>query len=131
MYKIEKRPSGFLLTFGGFIEKDEMNRWMEESRTQLTGTRAPFGVVIDMRTLAPLPADAQVTMVEGQKLYKDAGMERSAVILANPVTKAQFRRLAQQSGIYAWERYLDASSEPNWQAKAISWVKSGADPDLA
>jgi len=130
MYKIEKRPSGFLLTFGGFMERDEMNQWMSESRTQLAGARPPFGVVVDMRTLAPLPADAQAVMVEGQKLYKDAGMERSAVILANAVTRAQFRRLAQQSGIYAWERYLDASSEPNWPAKAVNWVKAGTDPDL-
>jgi hypothetical protein len=120
-----------MLTFGGFIQKEEMDNWLSESRKQLVGTLAPFGVVVDMRDLSPLPADAQAVMVSGQKLYKQAGMQRSAVILNNPITTAQFHRLAKESGIYAWERYLDASSEPRWREKAVNWTKSGIDPDLA
>jgi hypothetical protein len=129
MYKIEKRPYGFVLTFGEFMRKAEMDSWYSESRKQLAGTSGPFGIMVDMRTLKPLPEDAQGVMVQGQKLYKDAGMERSVVILNNAVTTAQFRRLAKESGISAWERYIDASSQPKWEEKAVNWIKSGTDPD--
>lgn len=129
MYKIERRPSGFLLTFSGFILADEMLQWRNESVEALALVNEPFGVIVDMRSLKPLPADAQAIMVEGQALYKNKGMQRSAVILTNPLTTAQFKRLAKESGIYAWERYLDASSMTNWSEVAVKWVRDGIDPD--
>lgn len=129
MYKIEKRPSGFLLTFGGFINKQEMGQWLEESKSTLMLAPPEFGVIIDMRTLHPLPLDAQEIMVAGQQIYMTKGMKRSAVILDNPTTTIQFKRLAQESGIYAFERYIDASVTPDWSKVAVDWVKSGIDPD--
>lgn len=129
MYKIEKRPSGFLLTFGGFINKQEMEQWLEESKSALMLAPPEFGVIIDMRTLNPLPLDAQEVMVAGQQMYKTKGMKRSAVVLNNPTTTIQFKRLAQESGIYAFERYIDASVTPDWSKVAVDWVKSGIDPD--
>jgi len=128
MYKIEKRPSGFLLTFG-VIEQDEMTRWRAESLDALKGAKAPFGVIIDMRTLQPLGPDAQGIMIEGQKAYMQAGMVRSCVILANAITTMQFKRLAKQSGIYAFERYIDADATPDWTKPAVDWVKDAIDPD--
>jgi hypothetical protein len=46
-------------------------------------------------------------------------MDRSVVILANSVTTMQFRRIAQETGIYQWERYIDASKVTNWEEIAI------------
>jgi len=129
VYKIEKRPSGFLLTFGGFIEKEEMERWHSESVDALHGAVPPFGVIIDMRALQPLRPEVQGVMVEGQKKYMTAGMQRSCVIVANAITAAQFKRLARESGIYAFERYLDAENTPDWTKPAVAWVKDGVDPD--
>jgi hypothetical protein len=129
VYKIEKRPSGFLLTFGGVITKDEMERWHAESQVALVGAVPPFGVIIDMRELQPLHPEVQGVMVEGQKKYMVAGMKRSCVVVANAITAAQFKRLAHASGIYAFERYLDAESTPDWSRTAVAWVKDGTDPD--
>lgn len=130
MYKIEKRNSGYILTFGDIISKLEMQKWVDESKTVLAAdTRTSFGVIIDMRTLQPLSADAQALMVEGQQLYKKAGMLRSAVILANSIVTKQFMGLAKESGIYATERYIDASSNPDAISTAISWVADSIDPD--
>jgi hypothetical protein len=128
MYSIEKRSSGFVLTFGGFIALPEMQQWLHESEHHLADAKPPFGVIVDMRKLAPLMPDAQATMIAGQKLYKQSGMQRSAVVLDNTVVTAQFRRLAKESGIDAFERYLDASSEPDWRQAAVNWVKLGIDP---
>jgi len=69
MYKIERKLFGYQLTFGGFIQKDEMEKWVAESKKALTGQKGNFGVFVDMRTLKPLPQDAQEAMKTGQKLY--------------------------------------------------------------
>lgn len=129
MFKIEKEDYGYKLTFGDFIKSEEMMAWAEESKKALTAAPKDFGVFIDMRTLKPLPADAQPHMEEGQKLYKEKGMTRSVVILASATTKMQFKRIAQETGIYEWERYIDASSVPEWEKKGISWIREKIDPD--
>ncbi|MBI5091729.1 MAG: hypothetical protein HZB26_04700 [Candidatus Hydrogenedentes bacterium] len=129
MYKIEKKSSGYLLTFGGFIDAAEMQRWLDESKQVLTTAQAPYGVIVDMRTLKPLAPDVQTIMVTGQGLYKEKGMQRSAVVLNDAVTTIQFKRLAQQSGIYAFERYIDASATPEWAKVAVAWVRDAVDCD--
>jgi hypothetical protein len=129
MYKIEKRKGGFALTFGDTLSKEELDLWFKESERALTECTGAFGVIIDMRTLKPLSPDAQDVMVQGQSLYKKAGMERSAVLLLSPLMTMQFKRLGKESGIYAFERYIDASSDANWQKHAADWVDSGIDLD--
>jgi hypothetical protein len=129
MYKIEQESWGYRLTFGGFIDAAEMKAWVDESHRVVKTSVAGFGVFVDMRTLKPLPQDSQTVMQEGQKLYKSKGMRRSVVILASTVVTLQFKRIAQETGIYAWERYLDSSSVPDWEAKGIGWIRDSIDPD--
>jgi hypothetical protein len=129
MYKIERRSTGFLLTFGGTIDASEMQKWFEESTVALKSAPPEFGVIIDMRTLLPLTPEAQGTMVKGQQAYKAKGMKRSCVIVKDKVTSLQFKRLAMTSGIYSFERYLDATTWPNWTDTAVAWVRDGIDPD--
>jgi hypothetical protein len=76
----------------------------------LATAKGGFGVFVDMRTLKPLPEDAQKVMEEGQKLFKQKGMTRSVVIVTGALTKMQFKRIAQETGIYEWERYIDSAS---------------------
>ncbi len=129
MYNIEKKSYGFKLTFGGFIKAEEMKKWVEESQKALLNAPREFGVLIDMRTLKPLPPDSQAEIEKGQKLYKDRGMQRSAVILSSSTTKLQFQRIAKETGIYQWERYIDASAVPNWESVGENWIIKGIDPD--
>lgn len=129
MYKIEKKDFGYHLTFAESIKVDEMKAWVEESRKALLGSPAKFGVFVDMRTLKPLVPEAQAEMQNGQKLFKEKGMERSVVIVASAVIKMQFQRIAKETGIYAWERYIDASSVSDWEKIGIAWLKDAVDPD--
>ena len=57
---------------------------------------------------------------------KQKGMERSAVILANATVTLQFKRIARETGIDAWERYVDASSVPDFETAAVDWITKGA-----
>lgn len=129
MYRIEKTDFGLKLTFADFITSEEMEKWLHEAQSALHSTKKPFGVLVDMRTLKPLKSDAQVHMETGQKLFREKGMERSAVILNDLITTMQFQRLARQTGIYQWERYLNSQTTPDWETHALKWVKDGVDPD--
>jgi hypothetical protein len=128
LYKIEKSDLGFHLTFAGAMTKAEIDKWYAESEQVLKGPQAPFGVIIDMRTLGLLPVDAQGVMVRGQAMYRSRGMERSCVILDDAITKIQFMRLARQSGIFKYERYIDASAHKNWLTQARNWVSHAIAP---
>ena len=129
MYKIERKPWGFKITFGGFVQKSEMEEWVKDSANELSKKAGKFGVFVDMRELKPLMTDAQDAMTRGQVLYKEKGLERSVVVVNNPTTKLQFMRLAKKSGIYQWERYIDSSTVQNWEQVGLDWIRSGKDPD--
>ena len=131
MYKIAKKDFGFQLTFGEFIDAAEMTRWREEAKAALVGAPKSFGVLIDMRTLKPggIQPDAQAIMVDGQGMFKKAGMERSCVILQSATVTMQFERIARESGIFAFERYVNAAVKPDWEAKAIGWIQKKIDPN--
>jgi hypothetical protein len=128
MYKIEKSDLGFHLTFSGAVTKAELEKWYEESEYVLAAQQGPFGVIVDMRTMPPLPVDAHEVIVRGQAMYRSHGMKRSCVILQDAITTIQFMRLAKKSGIFAHERYIDASARKDWQKVALRWIKLGVDP---
>jgi hypothetical protein len=129
MYKIETKPYGYKLTFADMISPDEMREWAKEVNTVLSGQIMKFGVFVDMRTLKPLSPEAKDVMAGGQKLFKEKGMQRSVVILENPIITIQFKEIGKKSGIYEWERYVDASTNADWEEKGIAWLKDGVDPD--
>lgn len=129
MYKIEQKDFGFKLTLDGVIDESEMIKWVSDSEKALQSAPSKFGVFVDMRSLKPLSQEAQAYMQKGQILYKQKGMTRSVVILNNAVLTLQFTNIAEETGIYEWERYIDASKYPDWEAKGIAWIVSAADPD--
>ena len=130
MYKIEKKGFGFKLTFAGSISAQEMAEWLEDARQAVAGQQGPFYVFVDMRTLIPLSREAQVHMDEGQRLYRQAGMVRSVVIINSPVTEAQFRRIGGQTGIARGERYINAIETPNWEQVGLDWLLKEVDPEV-
>lgn len=129
MWNISRQSFGFVLSFKGSIELAEMGQWVAAAKVELLNPLPTgWGVVVDMRELLPLRQDAQAMLIEGQKLFKQHGMTRSAVALKDAVTTMQFRRLARTSGIDAWERYIDTSAILQWQTAAKQWVVSGIEP---
>ncbi len=129
MYNIEQRKYGIRLTFGGFIQKDEMDHWVADFIPVVDKQGGKYTVFVDMRTLKPLPPEAQESMEKGQKYALQKGMIRSVVILDNAVTTSQFKRIAKKTGIYEWERYIDATAEPNWEQIGLDWIVKSVDPD--
>lgn len=130
MYAIKKESWGYNLRFSGFISTGEMEAWKTESSQQLRGALQGFGVFVDMHDLKPLAPETQEVMVSGQELFKKAGMQRSAVLVDSATTAMQFKRLAKESGIDQWERYLSSQQSGAVDA-ALAWIKDGVDPDAS
>ena len=106
-----------------------MQAWLAESEQVLSARPSRFGVLVDMRELAPIGTDVKRLFKVGQELYRRYGMVRSAVIFDNKRLAIQFKRIALQSDIYDYERYLDISETPNWEQAGLDWVIRGIDPD--
>jgi len=107
---------------------EEMAGWAQESEHILGHMHGQWGVLIDMRELKPLDRDAALIMTPTQAKYRAHGMVRSAVGLHGALLKLQFERLAQASGIHAYERYLDTESTPDWEARGVRWITDGTEP---
>ena len=130
MYSIERAPYGLRLTFTGTMSFDELERWGRDIAVALSELPKMFGVFVDMRGLVPLASDAQGALRQGQLYALHLGMQRSVVIVDSVAVAEQFERIARETRIYAYERYINALTEPNWEQMGIDWIVDAIDPDV-
>jgi hypothetical protein len=130
-------PQNFITDYGirihapGYITPPEMRAWSDDLKPKVLSLNGkPFGLLVDIRTQRSNPQESQEIVKETMVWLRSHGMERSVVVLDSTVALIQILRLAKASGVYAWERYLDASKEPDWEAKALDWIIRAIDPDL-
>lgn len=128
MIRLEKTPYGLRTTAPGFLTVQETQAWLAELKVLSAEMPGPFAMLVDIRT-QPAQAPAVTALIQEAMVWLKAhGMQRSAVVLDNPLAHMQITRLARSTGVYAHERYLDASSEPEWEAKALAWLTEGREP---
>jgi hypothetical protein len=128
MYTLSRTSYGVRVTLAGHLSADEARQWVAESRALLATMSARFHVFMDMREIRPLTDEAFAEIASGQALYETAGMDRSVVILSDPALAERFSAVARESGDDEWERYIDASSVPEWERRGIAWLERGVDP---
>ncbi|MEA1981820.1 MAG: hypothetical protein U9N54_12740 [candidate division Zixibacteria bacterium] len=129
MFNITKTTYGVRMTFSGIVKLEEMNAWIQESMNILPDNPKDFYVFVDMRELEPVSLFVQRAFEKGQQLYKRKGMVRSVVVVNNNIVKRQFEKIAKESDIYIWERYIDANSNSDWEEKGMYWLLDTIDPD--
>jgi hypothetical protein len=130
MYRTTKEDFGFEVTLNGKITIDEMKQWRFETVRVMVGAGDNFSVLFDFRELRPgeLDPEVQKMLSDGWRLFKREGMLRSCVILDNSKAVLQYRRRALTSVDYFYERYLDASTDSEWQDKALAWLVNKIEP---
>ena len=122
---------GFRVHAPGYITPAEARAWFEDLKVRVQALEGkPFGMMVDSRTQKANPPDTQELIKESMVWLRGHGMERSVVVLDSTVALIQILRLAKATGVYAYERYMDALKDPEWDAKAVGWIKDGIDPDL-
>ncbi len=129
MHRIEQTQYGYKLVFEGFLQKQDLSTLLDDMRQTIRSRGRKFPVLLDMRHSRAFPADAQVILKEAILFFKQVGMERNAVVLNSAIATLQVRRLGKETGIDATSRYIDASTEQDWEKVAIDWLVSAVDPE--
>jgi len=107
----------------------EWSAWVDESRELLANLKEGFSVFVDIRNMIPPDKECREIANKGQCLYKKYGMLRSVVILNSPVITQQIKQISHESGIYEYERYIDASHVSDWETIGLDWLVKSIDPD--
>ena len=130
MHRIEQTQYGYKLIFEGFLQKHDLNTLLDDMKQTIRSRGRKFPVLLDMRHSRAFPADAQVILKEAILFFKQVGMERNAVVLNSAIATLQARRLGRETGIDATSRYIDASTEQDWEKVAIDWLVRAVDPEI-
>lgn len=129
MYSINKTEYGIYIRVAGSVTDEESKNILADIRNIVKGLPASFCVFSDLRKMELLSIAAQTVCIQIQETVIEAGVKRSAVILGDQTVTYQFKRLALQSGIFDLERYIDSSTNSDWEEQGLRWVCEGIDPD--
>jgi hypothetical protein len=120
---------GFRVNAPGYITPPEAIAWFEDLRNKVALKKGrPFGLLVDIRSQKANPPETQETIKQAMMWLRQSGMTRSAVVLDSAVARLMMVRMAKQSGVYDWERYIDAGKDPDWETKALGWIVHGHEP---
>jgi hypothetical protein len=86
-----------------------------------------YGQLIDLRATTPDPS-AQDGISDAMAYVRAHGLLRSAVVVAHPTAALTVKQAAWRTGVYEWERYFDASTDPDWEQHAEDWIIRRIDP---
>jgi hypothetical protein len=132
-------PYGYRTTITGPVTVDEALRWYQDIR-RIAWPAKPFAQLVDLRASTPAgspaeepedpgtAAEIQSVITEAMRYVRARGMIRSACVVSDPVIREAVSRLAEQTGMAAWERYFDSSTDPDWEVQALRWVEDGVEP---
>lgn len=131
MIENQRTEYGFRVTAPGFITASEAQAWFEDLKAKVAVKNGrSFGLMVDIRGQKANPPETQEIINQAMQWLKKNGMQRSVVVMDSAVARLQIMRIAKQVGMYAYERYIDASRDPDWETKAVGWISNGTDPDL-
>ena len=129
MHRIEQTQYGYKLVLEGFLQKQDLSTLLDDMKKTVFSRGRKFPVLLDMRHSRAFPADAQEILKEAIRFFKQVGMERHAVVLNSAIATLQLRRLGKETGIDAASRYIDASTEQDWEKVALDWLVRAVDPE--
>lgn len=130
MHKIEQTQYGYRIVFEGFLQREDLSDFIDKMKRTIRPGGGSFPVLVDMRKAQAFPADAQEVIRQAMMYCKEVGMERNAVVLSSAIAALQAKRLSKETGVDTGARYIDASSDPEWEKVALNWLVKAIDPDL-
>lgn len=130
MLNYELTDYGVHFALSGKVTLDDIQEFSDRFHDFLDSTKGGFCVLADFKGVELISSKGKEIIAICQKDARKCGMLRSVVIVKDTVTKYQFKTIARQTGIYVWERYIDASKHKNWEELAMGWLIEAYDPDL-
>ncbi len=102
--------------------------WRKKIKEAVTQLNDEFHVLVDLRKCVLLPPECKPIIEDVESFCKANGMQRSVLILATDIAVMQTKIVAKKTGIYEWERYINASTNPDWEEIAMNWLIKEIDP---
>jgi hypothetical protein len=131
MHRIDEMSYGYRIAFDGFLQRDDAGALLAEMKSVVRPRDGGFHVLVDLRHTRAFPAESQEVLKQAIHFCRGIGMERNAVVLNSALSALQARRIVREAGIAEWVRYIDASTEPEWERVAVDWLAQGMDPGAA
>lgn len=129
MYTMERTTYGLFIKVRDSLSKAEAEQWVKDLKAATTEINGEFGVIADLRQVLILSPESKDAVQAGEMYAREHGLVRSVIILGDEITAQQMKGIARCSGVYEWERYIDATGEPNWEQVAVDWILNAVDPD--
>ena len=129
MYTMERTTYGLYIEVRDTLSKVDAEQWVEDLKAAITDINGEFSVFSDLRRVLLLSPESKDAVQTGEMYARKHGLVRSVIILNDEITVQQLRGIARLSGVYEWERYIDASAVGNWEQIGLDWVIHGIDPD--
>jgi hypothetical protein len=120
-------PYGYRSELVDPITSEERELWVDQVK-QFANLPGFYGQLIDVRRSRPNP-DEFPRILEAMQYVRSHGLLRSAVVVSTPMAALNIKQMAWRTGVYEWERYLDASHDPDWERRATDWIVHRIDPD--
>lgn len=111
-----KGKSVYKLHLEGVVDVKEMKELLKKVEQQLRAPAADFRVYSDLKGFKPAMPEVQEVMKTIQKMFKERGMKKVALLVDNAVTKMQLSRLHGESGVKGTDRFF-AADEKDYQQK--------------
>lgn len=128
--RLEVTHFGLRSTVWDPLTVQEERSWLAGIKEQVPTLETFYGQLIDLRGRGVGGLSDPSIVVDAMHYVLAHGLLRSAVVVADPLIAMHVKRLSWDSGVYEWERYIDASVEPDWERLAVEWIDHGIDPDL-
>lgn len=129
MITVQEKDYGFHFTFSSPITLEDAAEWRDQMKIAFSQPREDCFVFADLRKCELIPSECKPLVGEVQEIFRKNGMKRSVVIVSDPITTMQMKIVARETGIREWERYIDSSSDPNWEQSGLDWILRGIDPE--
>ena len=130
MHRVDETRYGYRVVFEGFLQQDDVGELLSNMKSTIRPRDSAFALLFDMRKSRAFPSEVRELLRQALHFCKEAGMERNAVVLSSAIATLQARRLARESGVEAWSRYIDAS-HPDWEKIAVDWLVRAVEPELS
>lgn len=129
MISWQKKDYGFHFCFSSPVTLNEAEKWRTEVNHAVSQLNEDVFVFADLRKCELIPTECRPIIEEVQTFFRQNGLKRSVVIVGDTIIAMQLKLIAIDTGVREWERYIDASSAPDWEQLGLDWIKHGVDPD--
>ncbi len=129
IYHVDREPYGLRVTFDATMDERTASQFRDDFLQVLETVSGPISILIDLRRGGPISPRAQEYVATCYHAVDAKGLIRSANIVSSALMKLQMVRRAKELGTYEKVRYIDPSTQVDFEKVALEWLEKGIDPD--